>query len=95
MKDVFLVTDGMKYKDINHDGEISMVENLTYEHCYNMNNSVVVFVENGKVYIFPYNQKKIDELIANGFKKCNMYVPFSSGATPLENIEEYNRIFGK
>lgn len=91
----FYVPDGMKYKDINHDGEVSMVENLLHEHCYNINNGVVVYVNNGKVYIFPYNKDDVDELISNGFRKYDMYVPFSCGAKPLENVEEYERIFGK
>lgn len=91
----FLVTDGMVCQQNDKTYEISIIDNLSYDHCYNIHNGIVAYVYNNNVYVFPFDSNAVSELISNGFRQANMFVPFSSGDIPLENKDEYCRIFQK
>lgn len=49
------------------------------DKCYEINNSVLAFVDNHTLYFLPIFQTATDILIEDGFIHKSLYVPFSSG----------------
>lgn len=60
------------------------------EKCYEINNSVLAFVDNKTLYFLPYFSKALNILTDNGLINKAIYVPFSSGRErPLSNKWDY------
>lgn len=56
------------------------------EKCYEINNSVLAFVDDKTLYFLPYFAKALNILTDSGFINKAIYVPFSSGREkPLSN----------
>ena len=79
-----------------YDGEgIFDPAKLTFylnDNTYFFANEYISFIYKGSLYVMPFLNQAIDILEKAGFKHRFMYVPFSQGEYPLENVEKWNEI---
>ena len=84
----------VRFPQFNKDEVLNLkVEN---DKVYNVNNSVIVYIEDGKIYSLPYTIEAIRELQNNGFtNNGNLYVPFSNWDYPLHDTKTWENVFNR
>lgn len=75
------------YKNFNNETALfAPIVTENKEKCFEINNSVLAFIDNKILYFLPYFKKAVDILVDNGFTNNSIYVPFSSGREkPISN----------
>lgn len=63
--------------------------------CYEVNNSVISFVEDGTLYVIPYFRAVIETLRNCGFVNTPLYVPFSNGDYPVDMEMQWNNLLAE
>lgn len=63
-----------------------------YKNCYSINNRVICYVTDKKVFVTPYTKTAVEVLETEGFHKKFFYVFFSNGDYPKNEKEKWKNL---